>query len=292
MLTRRTDLAMEAAELRRTPTQEGICTTRSRCCGYEVTEMRISSQTAAQELGKPPGRYCTIDLRGWRESKDGFQRAVESVGAKLSSLLPADGLVLVVGLGNRRMTPDALGALTVEAVLVTRHLLRSMPRSFAGFRAVAAMTPGVVGETGLETAERLPALLREVGAKAVIAVDALAARSVERLCTTVQLADSGIVPGSGVGNHRRALNQESLGLPVIALGVPTVVDSMTLAMDVLEAAGSLPETLPEPPPSLFVTPRDVDAQIKRLGQLLGWGINRALQPQLSYGDLQALLSEQ
>ena len=157
--------------------------------------------------------------------------------SQLKKLLPPKGAVLVAGLGNRAMTPDAVGPLAVEHLLVTRHLISALPNCFGSFRAVSAVTPGVLGQSGVESAEAVAALVRELQPAAVIAVDALAARRTERLCTTVQLSDTGIAPGSGVGNHRHPLNRETLGVPVIAIGVPTVIDGATLAADLLESAG-------------------------------------------------------
>ena len=179
------------------------------------------------------------------------------------------------------MTPDALGPLTLGHLLVTRHLGKVLP----DFRAAAAVGAGVLGTTGIEVAEWVRGVADRVKPSAVILVDALAARSMDRLCTTIQIADSGLVPGSGVGNHRMALNRETLGVPVISVGVPTVVEARTLARDLLRS--DAPEFSDRE--TLFVTPDSIDARVRDLAKLIGYGINRALQPELTVEDLAALL---
>lgn len=286
MYRKRTDLALEAAELWResagsTTRPEGVIARDGLREGYPVTRVEILDRRGEEALGKPAGRYLTVDLSGLRPG-DGaaFSRAVRAVGTELRSLLPAAGPVLVVGLGNAAMTPDAVGPLTLEHLLVTRHLLSACPGTFAGLRPVAAAAPGVLGTTGIEAAEAVRGLAARIRPAALIAVDALAARRTERVCTAVQLSDTGIVPGSGVGNRRAALNAGTLGVPVIALGVPTVVDGATLAADLLEEAG-----VPVPDPGLLrrggsamtVTLRDIDARVQALARVMGCGINYALQ---------------
>ena len=184
-------------------------------------------------------------------------------------MLP-EGPVLAAGLGNRAMTCDAVGPAVVDNLLVTRHMIRAMPRQFADFRPVAAVCPGVLARTGMEALELVRGAVERVHPAAVIAVDALAARDSARLCATVQLSDTGLVPGSGVGNRRSALDQGTLGVPVLAVGIPTVVDV-------------------DPEVGLFLTPRDIDQRIRELGRLLGYGITLALQPSLTAADVTALL---
>ena len=190
------------------------------------------------------------------------------------------------------MTPDAVGPLTADNVLVTRHLIAAQPRHFSGFRPVSVFRAGVLGTTGVESAEAVRGLTAEIKPTVIIAVDALASRRVGRVCATVQLSDSGIIPGSGVGNHRTALNQETLGIPVISVGVPTVVDAATLAADLLEEAGITKineEKLRSGQQNLMVTPRDIDAQVRDLSKVIGYGINWALQdPEIE--EINALLS--
>ena len=273
MWERRTDLAAESVALAKKEKkfweEQGILSSERMREGFPISEVEIVETGAAKAIGKPVGRYVTVTVRELREK---FSTAVAILGEELRSLLPADAKqVLVIGLGNADLTADAVGPLAVAHVLPTRHL-RELP--FAAALSVTAAE--VVGKSGIEAAEQAAALRHTLGADTVILIDALAARSVERLCTTVQLSDSGLVPGSGVGNHRMALSRETLGVPVIAIGVPTVVESGSLVMDLLEEAGApLPrrDTLRE---GFFVTSKDIDAEVRQLSRLIGWSINAAV----------------
>ena len=298
MFIKRTDLALEARELwqesaERTTRLSGVKATKTKQEGYPVTRVDILDERGEEALGKPKGSYLTIDLTTyWQRKADFFERAVRVVGAQLKELLPAEGPVLVIGLGNAAMTPDAVGPLALESVLITRHLISAMPRHFAGFRPVAAFRTGVLGTTGVESAEAVRGLVAQVEPALVIAVDALASRRVGRVCATVQLSDTGIIPGSGVGNHRAALNKETLGVPVVAVGIPTVVDAVTLAADLLEESGVEQideEKLRGDKETMMVTPRDIDAQVRDLSKVVGYGINWALQD-LEIEEINALLS--
>ena len=298
MFAKRTDLALEARELwqesaEKTTRLSGVKATKQRAEGYPVTRVDILDERGEKALGKPRGTYRTIDLTAfWQRKSDFFERAVRAVGGQLKELLPGEGTVLVIGLGNGAMTPDAVGPLAADSVLVTRHLIAAMPRHFSGFRPVAVFRTGVLGTTGVESAEAVRGLVAQVEPSLVIAVDALASRRVGRVCTTVQLSDTGIIPGSGVGNHRSALNQETLGVPVFAIGVPTVVDSATLAADLLEESGIRDydgEALQKSRQNLMVTPRDIDQQVRELSKVVGYGINWALQD-LEIEEINALLS--
>ena len=298
MFAKRTDLALEARELwqesaGKTTRLAGVKATKRKQEGYPVTRVDILDQRGEEALGKPRGTYLTVDLTTfWQRREDFFQRAVRAVGAPLKELVPTEGPVLVVGLGNRAMTPDAVGPLTADHVLVTRHLISAMPRQFSGFRPVSVLRSGVLGTTGVESAEAVRGLASEVKPACVIAVDALASRRVGRVCAAVQLSDTGIIPGSSVGNHRHPLNAETLGVPVIAIGVPTVVDSATLAADLLEESGIRDydgEALQKSRQNLMVTPRDIDQQVRDLSKVVGYGINWALQD-LEIEEINALLS--
>ena len=298
MFAKRTDLALEARELwqesaGKTTRLTGVKAVKRKQEGYPVTRVDILDSRGEEALGKPRGSYLTVDLTTfWQRKSDFFQRAVRAVGTPLKELLPTEGPVLVVGLGNRAMTPDAVGPLAADHVLVTRHLISAMPRQFSGFRPVSVLRSGVLGTTGVESAEAVRGLASEVKPACVIAVDALASRRVGRVCAAVQLSDTGIIPGSGVGNHRHPLNAEILGVPVIAIGVPTVVDSATLAADLLEETGVTDydeEKLRTSRQNLMVTPRDIDQQVRDLGKVIGYGINWALQD-LEIDEMNALLS--
>ena len=272
MLQYRTDLAMEAHELlcakSRAQTLSGVDSRTVFRRGCSVTSVRIDTEGAARQLGKPRGRYVTLNLRAL-------------LGENVKS-------VLVAGLGNASMTPDAIGPRSAEHVLVTRHLRQN--GAFSAFCSVSVLTPGVLGRTGIEAMETLRGTVRAVQPDAVIAIDALASRSLMRLCSTVQLSDTGIVPGSGVGNHRCPLSRDTLGVPVYAIGVPTVVDAATLTLDVLEEAGKSdvdPAAL-RGHETVMVTTRDIDAQIRELSRIIGYGIDLALQP-LDFSELCALM---
>ena len=298
MFKKRTDLALEARELwqesaEKTTRLSGVKASKQRSEGYPVNRVDILDERGEKALGKPRGTYRTIDLTTfWQRKADFFERAVRAVGGQLKELLPETGPVLVIGLGNRAMTPDAVGPLAADSVLVTRHLITAQPWHFAGFRPVAVQRTGVLGTTGVESAEAVRGLADQVKPALIIAVDALASRRAERVCAAVQLSDTGIIPGSGVGNHRSALNRETLGVPVFAVGIPTVVDAATLAADLMEEAGIADideEKLRGNQQNLMVTPRDIDAQVRDLAKVVGYGINWALQD-LEIEEINALLS--
>ena len=296
MKQRRTDLAMESRELWQEGAGEtdrlpGVEASEGEREGFPVTTIRVLDGEGERTLGKPVGCYVTLTLDGLAGRAEGvFDRAVRAVAGELSSLLrqaPQEGLVLVAGLGNRAITPDAVGPKVHEKVLVTRHLVAQMPEHFGHLRPVASLAAEVLGNTGVESGEVVRAVCQKIHPACVIAVDALASRSLERLCRTVQLADTGISPGSGVGNHRFRLDRESLGVPVIALGVPTVVEGGTLAADLL---GS--DRVPDlgAGRELLVTPKDIDSQVADLSKVIGYGISMALQPGMTVEELDLLLS--
>ena len=282
MLNRRTDLAAEALDLAKKSEKKreelpGISRREREEQNFAVTEVEIQSEEGAARIGKPKGRYVTVDLTSlWRWESGRFSAAVEVLAKELSALLPERcETVLAVGLGNAAMTADAVGPLSVKHILPTRHL-RGTEKAFRSLPSLSVLAAEVVGKTGIEAAEQIRALAETLRPDAVVLVDALAARSIHRLCSTVQLSDTGLVPGSGVGNHRMALNRETLGAAVIAVGVPTVVEGATLAMDLLEEAGA---ELPEAHAlrgGLFVTPKEIDQRVKELARLIGWGINAAV----------------
>ena len=282
---------MEAKELwqekaEKTTSLPGVRAEETDVDGYCVTRVDILDQAGEEALGKPVGSYCTVDISPYFSNRaEEFSTAAEVLASQLRPLLPKEGGVFVAGLGNRAMTPDAVGALAVEHLLVTRHLTKLLP----DFRALSAAAAGVLGTTGLESAEWVRGLTEPSEAGAVIVIDALASRSLDRLCATVQFSDTGIVPGSGIGNARRALNRESLGVPVISVGVPTVVDAATLALDLIGEEASIPDTIRERGGTLFVTPKDVDEKIAQISKLIGYAINLAVQPGLSVEDIAALL---
>lgn len=269
--------------------EEDVSTRR----GFEVVTVDVRSEEAARALGKPQGRYVTVELgRFLRREDDAFADGVQVLAEVLRDLLgQVSGPVLVVGLGNPAITPDAVGHLTVKNTLITRHLKDRSPRDFRGFGSVAALEPGVLGTTGVESVDTVGALVRQIRPEAVIAVDALASRSMERLCRTVQVSDTGIVPGSGVGNARAALSRDTLGVPVIALGVPTVVDAATLTLDLAREAGADldADALRQAAGSMIVTPREIDSAAASISRLAAYALNLALHPGLTVEDVDMLV---
>ncbi len=298
----RTDMALEASQA--AGSIPGVHVSQWEEESVSITEVRVETEEAAQRLGKNVGTYLTLECEGVRRRDPAAREEVQNVlGEEIARLLPPDeqgAPVLVVGLGNRRVTPDSLGPKTVDGTLVTRHLLRELPDKVDDrLNPVCAIAPGVMGATGLETMETVSALVKEIHPRCLIVIDSLAARASSRVGVSIQLSDTGIQPGSGVGNHRRALNERELGVRVIALGMPTVVYAVTIARDALEILGegeTNPAALDEVTKSLFeneigemiVTPREVDDMIDDAAQMLAGGINRALQTALSSEEIAGL----
>lgn len=291
----RTDLAVEAIENHKTAAALPHVRQSDRTLeGFAVHEVRILSEDAAREIGKPQGRYLTLELDALiRREEDAFPRACKALSTLLRELLPHpnDGPVLIAGLGNRMITPDAIGPQTADHVIATRHLVAQSPAIFADWRPVSALAPGVLGQTGVETGEVICGVLDRVRPAAVIAVDALAAGRLSRLLRTVQLADTGITPGAGVGNARAALNKETLGVPVIAVGVPTVVDGATLAHEISSQLGQPAcEALDDLSQPVMITTRDIDREVADISRMIGYAVNMALHPHLSVTDIDLYLS--
>ena len=291
----RTDLAVEAIENHKSAAALPHVRQSDRTLeGFAVHEVRILSEDAAREIGKPQGRYLTLELDALiRREEDAFPRACKALSTLLRELLPRpnDGPVLIAGLGNRMITPDAIGPQTADHVIATRHLVAQSPEVFADWRPVSALAPGVLGQTGVETGEVICGVLDRVRPAAVIAVDALAAGRLSRLLRTVQLADTGITPGAGVGNARAALNKETLGVPVIAVGVPTVVDGATLAHEISSQLGQPAcEALDDLSQPVMITTRDIDREVADISRMIGYAVNMALHPHLSVADIDLYLS--
>lgn len=280
-----TDLALEAAQTQLGTAQidscPGLKVRRRMRGGYAVTHMHLADAEVARRLERPVGRYITVGLAPYLQRQgEFFGRGAFCIAEELKRLLPpGQGTALVVGLGNRALTADAVGPLAIPHILVTRHMLQAMPEEFAGFSSVAALTTGVLGETGVESWELIAAVAEKLRPRCVIVLDALAAQSRENLGAVIQLTDTGLTPGSGVGNHRQAVTEESLGVPVLAMGLPTVIRAEQLAGEETAAEG-------EP---LFVTPRDIDQRVRELSRMMAYGVDLALQPQLTPEDITGLL---
>jgi spore protease len=239
----------------------------------KLTVVQIENEAGAKAMGRPTGTYITMELPGLLEEEETLKEIAErELSRQLKELLKGNEAehILVVGLGNREVTADAIGPLTVDSLIVTRHYFQEESVSAAvgkKYRKVSAFTPGVMAQTGMETMELIRGVVEQIKPDIVFAVDALAARSPNRLNTTIQLTDTGISPGAGVGNNRKELNETSLGCPVIAIGVPTVLDAVTIAK----------EEVSEDVRAFFVMPRNIDSSVQYVSELLAGGINRVHQ---------------
>ena len=289
----RSDLALELQESQQQGALSGVCVREEAVGNISINHITISSQDAASQLGKPEGEYVTITVPPFSDDIAAAHEEVRAMGKEIARLVNNnDGLVLVVGLGNQEITPDALGPKVAQGILATRHISGEVARA-AGLehlRPVAALAPGVLGQTGVETGEIIAALVDDIKPSCVIVVDALASRSLDRLGCTVQIADSGIAPGSGVANTRKELSKATLGVPVVSIGVPTVVDGTTLASDLLRGRDevdddTLRERFEPRGAAMMVTPREVDLLISRAAKVLSLAINHALQPRMSLEDV-------
>lgn len=280
----RTDLAVELREDAGKARLDGVECKKFRRGNAEITRISVTSTQGERNLGKPIGEYITVQTGSLAHSSHISDELVDTISEELGRLLPREGTVLAAGLGNTGITPDALGPEFIKGIFVTRHLKRELCDSLGlgTLRPVAAVAPGVLGQTGVETGELLLGAVNVIKPCAVIAVDALAARRLERLGCTVQISDSGIIPGSGVGNSRAEISQRTLGVPVISIGVPTVVDAKTLARDVSGYA------VEECKNDMLVTPKEIDILIERCSSLIALAVNRALQPSLSIEAITAL----
>ncbi len=275
----RTDLATELRELN--PDIRGIKSCEYSGNGYKATVTQILNDSAAKAIGRPQGKYVTIEAEIPFDAgiSDGI---CDVISHQLSLMLP-DGDILVAGLGNINVTPDAIGPRTASKILVTRHVMDFMTKrlKIEGLRCVAAVSPGVLGQTGIEALETISAAVERVKPKAVIVVDALAARRLERLGKTVQLCDTGILPGSGVGNKRAEISRKTLGVKVLSIGIPTVADAATVISDAKGDASSVQ-------PGMIVTTPAIDNMIMRAGTGLARAINLALQPNVDKTILESL----
>ena len=281
----RTDLAIETAKDAHTLSKKDFEKQEKTVGQVTVTTLHMHSDAAANAVGKPRGTYVTLAFPALSDDEKTLCETAALLAAEITALLPKSGTVLTVGLGNRGITPDALGPRTADMVLATRHISGEFAKSVGldGLRPSAVLTPGVLGQTGTESSEIVRGVCAVVSPAAIIVVDALAAGDVQRLGRTVQVSDSGISPGAGVGNHRRPFNAEAFGVPVIGIGVPTVVDAAVIA-----AAGGATDVVPQEMQNLVVTPKEIDLVINRAARLIAAGINGALQPAFSPLELISL----
>lgn len=323
MFSIRTDLALEAKEMYKGGHEgeiPGVSVEEKEHKGIKITKVRILNEHGVQAMGKPIGDYVTIEapdlIARDLDLEEEVAKELSNVIIDIAHLTPLSK-VLVVGLGNWNVTPDALGPRTISNVVVTRHLKEFAPQQFGDdIRSVSAVSPGVLGITGIETAEILKGIADRIKPDIIITIDALASRRLERLTTTIQVSNTGISPGSGIGNKRLSISHESLGVPVIAIGVPTVVDAVTIANDTIEYLTNalIKETNEDSPfymvlknmrqddkyalikevlnpytQNLMVTPKEIDSLIENISSIISRGINLALQPGLTEKEMNQLV---
>lgn len=318
----RTDLALEAREMyfensKPKTDAEGVKAEEAECgFGVRVTRVIVENEKGSRTLGKPKGIYVTVELPRPDETlQEAYEEACRVCAKELAALVGSsgEGTTLVLGLGNRNITADALGPKTVDSVLVTRHLLQYMPEEIdSRLRSVCAISPGVLGITGVETGEIVKGICDRVKPSLVIAVDALCSRRMERINNTVQLTDTGVVPGAGIGNRRMAIDKETLGIPVIAIGVPTVIDAATIAGDTIDKIieslkanaeenlplykmlsviaeedkyGMIKQVLKPDYGDFVVTPKEVDSVVENIAEIIANGINIALHKGITLDDV-------
>ena len=317
----RTDLAIEARELAQQNAQEadrldGVDVSTKEDPDYFLTHVRIHSEEGSRLMGKPKGDYITLESEKLKENDaECHEKIIKILAENICSLVKfsEDDCILVAGLGNWNITPDALGPKVVSKILVTRHLQGTLPEEIEEtVRPVAAVSPGVMGITGIETGEILKGIVDKLHPSLLIAIDALAARRSNRINAAIQMSDTGVAPGAGVGNQRMMLDKESLGIPVIAIGLPTVVDAATLVNDTMDRIleemmqqtekGSefyktlqsleqeekyqmIADILGPYTGNMFVTPKEVDAVVDRLANIIANAVNIAIHPGVTMEDI-------
>ena len=283
----RTDLALERREMLPREEINGVNVRVRENEDCRATVIEITSEEGERALGKPRGTYVTLETDSFPDSSTLCDGRLELLTQSLEALIPPEGTVLVAALGNPEITPDAIGPKCADSILATRHIPKEAEKELKlpRLRDVAVIKAGVTGKTGIETAEIITGITQRIKPACVIVIDALAARSVARLGTTIQLCNTGIEPGAGVGNKRRAINRETLGVPVIAIGIPTVVDAATLSYDL---TGKSPSDSSFS--DMMVTPKDTDIITSGGARLIALGINCALQKNLSREEIISLTS--
>lgn len=279
----RTDLTIELTEA--SGEIEGVNSNNYSRGGVNITKTVISDKSAADKLGKPLGEYYTLEMLSFSDNAFEPEDCFEAASEILKDMLPKHGCILAVGLGNDAITPDALGPKAAGRILATRHISHELAEKcgLAPLRSTAVIAPGVLGQTGIEAAEYIRCLCEQLKPSAVIIIDAMASRSLSRLGCTLQISDSGISPGAGVGNNRPRIDSEFLGTRVISMGVPTVVDMQTLTADLCSVKKA--RTVGS---NMIVTPREIDLLTDRAANFIGMAINGALQPHIHPSELMQL----
>ncbi len=271
---------------------DGIKFEIKNCGGFERQELEITDERGVGILGKPVGRYVTLDTgRLWTTDFFRFKKAADELSKIITSFTDTNGSVLVVGLGNRYITPDAIGPLSAHNVIATRHIMEHDGSAYdtSGLGYVSALVPGVLSETGVEAVEQIRGTVQRVKPQTVIVIDALAAKSIDTLSSTVQITDTGISPGSGVGNDRGEISKKTIGVNTVAIGVPTVVDTATLVWNTLEEyapnASEAYSELKDSLKSCYVSVKDADDAVNEMSRLIGFAINKSFHSILSYEEM-------
>lgn len=310
MCYERTDMAIESAALFNKSKNEvsdikGVSVDEQIKDGIRISRIKITDKYGAEAIGKPIGEYITVDADSFMDMGDEFrEKIVDIISQQIDAIINTDdrSTIFVIGLGNEKITPDALGPKVVENLNITRHLFDEAPEyTDQNTRSVCAISPGVLGITGIETVEVIKGISDRIKPGAVICIDALATRSIKRLSSSIQMTDSGITPGAGVGNRRHIINHQTIGVPVIAIGVPTVVDGATIANDSIKLMSDavsnytskdnkglieklndndrymlVKELLKPYSSGLIVTPKEIDSLIEDMAKIIAASINRAL----------------
>lgn len=291
----RTDIALEAAGELDDIQKKGINRKVREYEDLTITEIIIEDKNISEKLKKPIGTYVTAEFYSLSKDYKNLDSKIKIISKELGKLLPKEGLIFVVGLGNSIITPDALGPKVIESIFSTRHIKDELKKSIklTKLRPVAALSPGVLGQTGIEVKEIISSICDKIAPKAVIIIDALAAKSIERLGTTIQISDTGISPGSGVDNKRPEISSKTIGIPVISIGVPTVIDALTIVNELVEGIDDneniLLKNLSNNTKNMMVTPRGIDVLIERSAYITAMAINTALQPFYTLKDLEFLV---
>ncbi len=320
----RTDLALEMHEYLCEQAEElsGVVLKDKSRGDLKISHVTVENPIAAQKIGKPMGNYITVETPDLRFiDKSDYEKICKAVAEEIKPLIKnisKSKPVLIIGLGNRSITSDSLGPSVVDRLMITRHLFSYAPESMSGnLSSVCAIAPGVLGITGIETGEIIESICLKVKPSAVICVDALASRSIDRITKTIQICDTGISPGAGVGNNRKEISEKTLGVSVIAIGVPTVVDAGTITHDTLnliidslasqenenseffkslkalnedERYGLIKASVSSAIPDFLTTPKDIDILIGKTAEVVANGINFALHKNITFEDIEIYVS--
>ena len=279
------DRAMTALAREKEGELDGIVFREKKMGDIRISTIEIRTDEGEKQLGRPIGNYVTISFPtaanlGYAE----FLALCDAVAREIRSLCGEKKRILVCGIGNGAFAADALGVIAARHVLVTHHLKEMMSPHMDAFADIAAITPGIMAKTGMETADMVKGAVETVRPDAVLVIDALAAREADRLARTIQISNTGLSPGSGLGNHRSALNERTLGVPVVSIGVPTVVDTATLVYDALSGK-DIDESALKKLSGFFVAPKEIDVIAENLGKLIGYAINRAFHGDFPYEEM-------